>query len=327
MNPFEAFKSQELFVIGDIGLDHYIEGTCDRLSPEAPVPILNPKAEWKKLGLAANVADNIHSLGGGSILFSVIGNENDEAGNEIDALLREQRMKGVLVRDDSRTTPFKTRFISDGHHLLRMDREKIERISVDAAQKLYDHLKFHVVSRTAGLGAVIVQDYAKGIITPYLFTLIQNLCLREHLLLFVDPHPSRTAEYYQGCDVLTPNLKEAQALTHMSYPEYSIEEIGLTLCQRAKCETVLITLGKNGIAHIRVDQEPVIFEATAQQVFDVSGAGDTVIATYAMAICAGFNSQEAAQIANEAAGIVVGKKGTATVSREELESIFAATDQ
>mgnify|MGYP001574710454 CR=1 FL=1 len=323
------FTSRPIAVIGDVILDCYIHGSADRLSPEAPVPVvdINGSSITYSLGGAGNVAANIKSLGGEPVLIGVIGGENPEF--EVHRLLKEAGMitHGVLHVTE-RTTTIKTRLIANGHQIARMDRETTDPIDIEIENSTFNYVRRAVQE---GVAALIISDYAKGVITHGLATRIIELAMQYRLPVFVDPKiPHR--DYYRnhGITVMTPNIHEATALIGNVATE--VDAIGRRILYLYNHEYCLITRGEDGMvlfdANAGVLGDPFKefsshhLPAQARHVFDVSGAGDTVIAALTLAFASGYSMLESAKIANLAAGVVVGKPGTAICTRKELEEIY-----
>jgi rfaE bifunctional protein kinase chain/domain len=312
----EKFGEVPVFVVGDIGLDQYTDGASHRLSPEAPVPVVNPVNRWNKLGLAGNVAENVITLGGEPHLFSVIG--DDETGCQITQMCERKGIISYLEKDSTRPTTFKHRIMSGNHHFLRIDDESTDPLHVDHVLNVLHAFEYALIGSPKAV--VIIQDYGKGLITPAIYTTIADRCSKHGLKLLVDPNQKKGAVHYPDCFLLTPNVKEAEALSGVLIRDNaSLLKAGQTILKQSKAEHCVITRGEKGMAHIQKDiLHPLLIPTFAKAVFDVSGAGDTVIATMALAFSVGATPFEACILGNVAAGIVVGKVGTATCSREEL---------
>lgn len=312
----ENFGDIPIFVVGDIGLDQYTDGTVDRISPEAPIPVLNPVERWDKLGLAGNVADNVMTLGGEPHLFSVIG--EDDVGHKISDLCERKGIVTYLEKDPSRPSTFKHRIMSGNHHFIRIDDESTKPIHIDHMLPVLHSFEYALLGEPKSV--VIVQDYAKGMITPALYTTIADRCKKQGIKLLVDPNRAKTASHYPDCFLITPNHLEAESLSGvMIRDNESLFKAGKIILERTSAAHCVITRGDKGMALMsRDDCQPYLIPTFAKSVFDVSGAGDTVIATMALALSVGASPFEACVIGNVAAGIVVGKVGTATCSRDEL---------
>jgi len=304
-------------VVGDIMLDEFIWGKVRRISPEAPVPVVEVIDETYRLGGAGNVAANIRGLEGRAIPIGVVG--RDAASNRIGDLLEEAGIETYgLVRAD-RPTTVKTRIVAHNQQVVRTDRESKKPLSAE----INTDLDILFTQFLRGAAAVIVSDYDKGVINRDLLTNILPKAQAAGIPVFLDPKVHH-ADYYKPITAITPNHHEAELLTGLLIStEKTLDEAGRKLLQKFDCEYALITRGEEGMSlfHRSGSHHLPTF---AREVFDVTGAGDTVIATLALARAAGATMEESAVLANHAAGIAVGKVGTATVSRSELVSDFEA---
>ena len=310
-----SFERAKVLVVGDLILDEFIWGNVSRISPEAPVPVVWVESENFMPGGASNVANNIRALGGEVYLAGVVG--DDARGEVLQGLLRK---KGVncegIFADKDRPTTQKTRVIAHHQQVVRFDREVVKHVG---EQTLKNIVKF-IQERIGDIDALIIEDYGKGVIVPSLVREIVKIARKHKKIITVDPKETHFS-YYRGVTTLTPNHHEAAAMAGFKIKDdASLEKAGRKMLQKLKCESALITLGENGMAIFQEGKKMIKIPTVAQEVFDVSGAGDTVISTYTMARAAGANALEAAHIANCAAGIVVGKIGVAVTSREELLS-------
>ncbi len=295
---FRNYRKLKLAVVGDIILDRYVFGYVERISPEAPVPVVEVKEENFRLGGAANVADNLASLGVSVSLIGVLG--QDYGMHIIKGLLKERGIEDLTVKDPNRPTTEKSRVIALSQQLLRIDREDRRTISEQSLKEILEILE-------KSFDAIIVSDYAKGVICESLMNRI-----REKKVFFsVDPRPVNM-KLYAGANLMTPNEKEAFHMVN----ENDIERVGFFLKKHLNLESLAITLGPKGIAFFRDDVK--YFPARARQVYDVTGAGDTVVAILTATYLAGYSWDIACELANVCAGIVVGKLGTATVTLEEV---------
>ena len=308
------FKGQTVTVIGDVMLDVYLRGQVARISPEAPIPVVElTEADRRVPGGAANVACNIAALGGRAILVGAIG--KDAAGRE---LVRELRARGVdpsgLVQVPGRPTTEKIRIIAHTQQVVRVDRE-VKAPLPPASQRLV----LRQVKRALGKsGAVLFEDYNKGVLTPEIIRGSLRVARRLKILSTVDPKFQNFFEY-RGATVVKPNWKEAiEALGVEAAGRSEVEFIGPRLVERLNCKAVMVTRGEKGIALFEKGRAIRTIPTMAREVFDVSGAGDTVIATLTLALAAGAGLLESTVLANYAAGIEVGKLGVATVSSQEL---------
>ena len=313
-----------IVVIGDAMLDHFIQGTVARISPEAPVPVLDFESESFMPGGAANVARNLTALSAPTEFLGAVG--RDTAARQLRILLSDYHIgyRGLLsVRD--RITSVKTRVVAHKQQVVRIDRETRDGLSPSLTRRLLEIVQ-SMIRQTA---AVIVGDYGKGVVTQPLLDEIKVLCRRHGVWLSLDPKPVHHLNL-SGLSLITPNRKEAFELaglpddTRHSNPlaDANLMRVAEQLLNELRPAVLLITLGELGMLLCRLGQRPFHIPTVAQEVFDVSGAGDTVIATFTLAIAAGAAPMEAALISNHAAGIVVGKIGTATVAPEEVVASF-----
>lgn len=311
-------QKAKILVIGDLMLDKFIRGNVSRISQEAPIPVVHVTEESYFAGGAANVARNLSEFGIGCGVCGVLG--KDAGGQELSSILRGQNIstKGVFV-EGRQSTIVKTRIIARQQQVVRVDHEKPIRLSKDQLDRM---LKF--LSKEIPLyDAVIIEDYGKGTVTQTVFDEIAEICKKEEKIVTVDPNPRNPLAFH---DVTTvkPNRLEA-FLSARREDEGGIEavkEVGQFLMDRWVTDQILITLGDQGMLLFEKGTEPFHLPTRAKEVFDVSGAGDTGIAFYTAALVAKFSPAEAAEVANHAAGVVVGKSGTATLSPEELIESF-----
>lgn len=304
------FKDSKILVVGDLILDRYIWGKVSRISPEAPVPVVEVTDDNFMLGGAANVADNLIALGSEVTLAGVAG--KDRAGEVLRRLLEE---RGIVceIFEDSRPTTMKTRVIAHNQQVVRFDREDKKGISDALLKELVFFLKRAVHEHSA----VIVSDYKKGVISRSLVREILKPAKQKQKFLSVDPKVGHF-HFYKGVSLITPNVTEASQGSGVDIKdEKSLIKAGRALLKRLSCGAVLITKGEEGMSLFegeRITHIPTV----ARRVYDVTGAGDTVIAAFTLAYASGATMQEAALIANHAAGIVVGEVGTAVVTPEKL---------
>jgi D-beta-D-heptose 7-phosphate kinase / D-beta-D-heptose 1-phosphate adenosyltransferase len=299
-------------VIGDVMLDHYVYGRVTRLSPEAPTPVLHVQGERHVLGGAANVAANIAALGGQALLVGVIG--ADAAGDiftrEVGALASVQ---ADLVIDAQRPTILKTRYLGGQYQLVRVDRESTGAIAGPAGEKVLSAARAAI----AGADIVVLSDYGKGLLSDAALAALFAAAKDAGKPVIVDPKRARFADY-RGARVITPNRKELAAAVGLPCETDAEAQAAAAAAQAASGADILLTRSEKGMSLFAADAAPLHLKAEAREVFDVSGAGDTVVATYALALAAGLAAGEALQLANAAAGVVVQKLGTATVSPDEL---------
>lgn len=320
-----AAKKARMLVVGDVMLDHFIWGNVSRISPEAPVPVVEFARESFMPGGAANVARNLAALNTPTELHSVIG--CDDAAGKLKRLLEQQRIgcSGMLA-DGERTTSVKTRVVAHQQQVVRVDRETRTELDGKGLARLLGALELHI----AAASAVIVCDYGKGVVTQPLLDALKQRCRAGGVWLSLDPKPVHHLNL-AGLSLITPNRKEAFELANVPddsvraanpLADSSLLRVADTLLNELGPALLLITLGDQGILLCQRGQKPIHIPTVAQEVFDVSGAGDTVIASFTLAIATGASPLEAAIFSNHAAGIVVGKVGTATVSPEELLASF-----
>ncbi len=313
-NAVASLVGHKVLIIGDLMLDHYLIGNVDRISPEAPVPVVNVNKESVVLGGAGNVGRNIADLGGAPLLISVVGDDRD--GALLDDLCNEAGIETRIIRDASRPTTKKTRIIAHNQQVVRVDHE----LAVPLCDEAYDELFTILESVVNDYPVVILSDYGKGFISrtfmDRFMALVDTCSVRPQVL--VDP---KTVNYdlYQGVDLLTPNTKEAGEGALMTVTDRkSVLKAGEALFKRLNCNNLLITLGPDGMALFEGKNLVRHIPTFARKVFDVTGAGDTVIATTALALSAGFDLLTSCTLANYAAGVVVAQVGAATTRPEEL---------
>ncbi|HYQ60426.1 MAG TPA: D-glycero-beta-D-manno-heptose-7-phosphate kinase [Desulfatiglandales bacterium] len=313
----ERFPKTRVLVIGDIIMDEYIWGDVSRISPEAPVPVVDVKRETKMLGGAGNVLNNIRALGGEAILCGVVG--DDSTGRQVVKMVKGlgASTEGILQEPD-RPTTIKTRVVAQHQQVVRFDRESRRELLRESVERL---LGF--VSRMRkDIHAIVVSDYAKGVISPRLMKGLRELAADSGIVLGVDPKKNNF-EHYKGIDVITPNHHEASAFSGIAITDdETLIRAGKQILRHLKCRSVLITQGKDGMTLFERKGEPVHIATVARKVFDVTGAGDTVISTFCLGLAAGMDLKSAALISNFAAGIVVGEVGTSTVKAEELKRVI-----
>lgn len=314
----KKFKDRKILVLGDLMLDEYIFGTVERISPEAPVPILDLKKTSFTVGGAANAANNIKSLGAGVMLFGVTG--SDEKGETLrNALISAGiGLEGVIIEEGRKTT-VKTRVIARDQHVIRIDSEDRNPILAETESKIVEMVKKEINN----FDAVLISDYAKGMITQSLSRSIINLAKENNIFCMIDPKGNDYSKY-TGCNIITPNKKElAQSLNLQPYQLESEDDLiqaARTLISKISCDNVLVTRGSEGMTLFAKNGDIVNHSAIEKKVIDVSGAGDTAIAAFALSYSSGATAEEAIMIASFACGSVIGKVGTACVSCEELKN-------
>ena len=312
------FPNKKIAVIGDLMLDEYIIGSVTRISPEAPVPVVNVKKENFVLGGAANVVNNLNSLGVKVLAFGVIGNDNNGK-----KMLAEFSNKGVSTEYlnilNDRPTIMKQRILANNQQLLRLDWEKKQPINEVEEDFILDNLK-RVIKDTH---AIIMSDYDKGVLTERVAKAIIKLAKENNIIVIVDPKPSNSMNY-KGATSMTPNLKESSECIGKEIPETEEKtiEIGVELREKLELDHLLMTRSEKGMSIFQNNGKINNIPTFAKEVFDVTGAGDTVISVYTLALACGATYTEAAKIANTAAGIVVGRVGTSVVKVDEIIEFY-----
>jgi D-beta-D-heptose 7-phosphate kinase/D-beta-D-heptose 1-phosphate adenosyltransferase len=302
----ETFPTANVLCFGDIMLDCFIYGTVNRISPEAPIPILSVERSTNMVGGAGNVVRNVAALGGNPFLSTVIG--DDEAGNTIKSLLSDDGVAtdGIIMAN-SRATAIKTRYLAGTHQLLRADQETITDIDSETIQAI-------VATATSAMescGSVVISDYGKGVLVPGVIAGIINAARASNKLVIVDPK-GRDYSRYKGADLVTPNKAElAEAVGYTLNTEDDLIKAARSLVKDHDLGAVLVTRSHEGMSLVQADGSVTHLPAQAREVYDVTGAGDTVVAAIATAMAAGNQIVDAAALANICAGIVVGKMGTA----------------
>src|SRR5882672_6731301 len=307
-------RDRQIVVLGDVMLDEFIWGDVSRISPEAPVPVVEIKRESTHLGGAANVLANLLALGAQACVIGVVG--DDFAGARIRSSVNDKstlQTDGLLIADKSRPTTIKTRIIAQKQMVVRADRER--RAPVDAQTE--DRIIAAVKTALANAQALVISDYDKGVVTPRILSEVLPAAYGRMPVL-IDPK-IRNFDSYRPATLVTPNHHEALRLANLEEnSDGALQTAAQMIRARVGCDAVLITRGDRGMMLFEGDRDPVHVATAAREVYDVTGAGDTVIATLAAALAAGASMTEAAVLANQAAGIVVGKLGTATASAEEV---------
>lgn len=310
-------KGRKIVIVGDVGVDEYVMGDVRRISPEAPVPVVEVRRQDSRLGLAANVAQNVASLGGTAILVSVVGQDATA-----DHFRGQLKSVGVaddhLIVDPSRPTTRKLRVMAEHHHIVRVDYELKRYLDPAVESELLRGLAAVIPS----CDGVIIQDYAKGVLSESAMRAVIKLGQSHGKHVMVDPNRTTPVSYYSGVDLMTPNRDEAVELSQLDINDLRaspnlILELGQALRAKVNAEHLVITRGKEGMTLFDSDRI-VHFPTYARQVFDVTGAGDTVIAALALAWGAGWKLEEACVLANFAAGVVVGKVGCVPCRVDEL---------
>ncbi len=307
------FPFQKILIVGDVMLDTYIWGDVRRISPEAPVPIVEARSRTHAPGGAANVASNVAALGGSANLSGVVG--ADEAADNFRAVLTENGVSAEgLQADSGRPTTSKMRIIAHSQQIARVDQESKLPLSEELERDIMAWFELHLPEA----GACILSDYDKGVVSNSLAQKIICKAREWEKPVIVDPKGSDFSKY-RGASVITPNLAEAErAARHEIHTDTDILEVSASLLNSTGIERLLLTRGAQGMSLFSNTEEPFHLPTVAKNVYDVTGAGDTVVSTLALALAAGADIQTAAKLANLCAGIVVGKLGTARVFLEEL---------
>jgi len=313
-------RKPNIAVVGDLMIDHYLWGSCNRISPEAPVQVVSVEKESSVLGGAGNVITNLLSLGSDVSIFSVVG--DDENGKEMKRLLSKASVKSInIFNETGRRTTKKSRIISSNQQVIRYDDETTENILLSSQFHLLEALKKELFS----YDLIILSDYGKGVLTPNLTKDIISLAKDFNKPILVDP---KGVDYskYRGATLLTPNKQEASIATNISIVDQNSLTIAVkNLKDELQLDYSIVTLSEDGIALL--DDEMELIPTVAREVFDVTGAGDTVIASLGVALSSGFSIKEACEFANKAAALVVAKVGSATVTLNEVEEYEHSLNQ
>jgi len=308
----EAISGRNILVVGDVMLDEYLWGDVHRMSPEAPVPIVAVERQSHALGGAGNVAANLASLGSRVWLVGAVGNDL-QAAQIAELLTLTPSISPYLYPCHDRPTTIKTRIIAHGQQLLRADREERHSIPREAEA----HILSWIQEQLPGLHACVLSDYAKGMLTEHLISSVITLCKQARIPVIVDPKGHRYSRY-RGATVVTPNLAEAHLAVETEDEHLTLKEVADRLLGEIRDGALLITQGPKGMSLFRHGTAALHIPAEARIIYDVTGAGDTVVAVLALLLALDMDMETAARLANYAAGIVVGKVGTASVSLEEL---------
>lgn len=309
-----------VLVVGDIGVDKYTRGNVKRISPEAPVPVVEVFEQWNKLGLAANVSDNLQSMEVESTICGVIG--SDINGNTLEDLLEESNLSTWgIVRCEDRMTTFKERVVTGTQQICRIDYETTENLSSETQTSLIHRASEFIEKHSA----VILEDYGKGLFGEEFTSQMIKLAKDHGKFIAADPSRITNPEFYKGVSLLKPNKIESEMMAHhLGYSETDTTKIAEILIDKLELEKLIITLGGDGMAILDTKESGKLkmIPTVAREVFDVSGAGDTAISAIVASLSCGATLEEAAWIGNCAAGVVVGKKGTALVTLKELTHFF-----
>ena len=314
-------KKKSVLVVGDLMIDHYLWGNCKRISPEAPVQVIDIASETTTLGGAGNVVNNLISLDCDVTIFSVIG--DDENGKELIKILESKKIKHYLISDENRKTTKKSRIISSKQQIVRYDSETIDDISKECEK----NLSLKIISVISQFDIVLISDYGKGVITKNLMNKISFASFGQNIKILVDPKGKDYSKYI-GSYLITPNRNEATLATGINICDNkSLKEALKKLKNIASLEIAMITLSEKGIAILDENNHLVIYPTVTKDIYDVTGAGDTVIASLCFSLLQNNNIDEAIKFANLAAGIAVGKIGSSTVTLDEIEDYKATIHQ
>ncbi len=319
VNKFNTIEP--ILVVGDVGIDKYTYGDVKRISPEAPVPVLEVSKEWNKLGLAANVSDNLMSLTVASTLAGVVG--EDTRANLMETLLEERGLKtwGIL-RDQTRMTTYKERVTTATQQICRVDYESKHPLNEEVGTRFKKRLS----EFSSNHSGVIIEDYGKGLFSQELLSYIISHFTEAKRLVAVDPSRNTPPIWYKGANLLKPNLTEAHLMIEALgyFKERNLETIAKALVEKLGLKKIIITLGPDGMSMLdtELDGKLHIIPTAASEVYDVSGAGDTAISAITASLLSGASLEEAAWIGNCASGVVVSKRGTALCSVQELKDYY-----
>jgi D-glycero-beta-D-manno-heptose-7-phosphate kinase len=313
----QTFRERKVLVLGDVMLDEFVWGDVTRISPEGPVPVVDVRRESIHLGGAANVLANLIALGSHGWVVGVVG--SDHAGERLRDQLRQLNSSGDggVIVDETRCSTTKTRIVAHSQLVVRADRESRAPVNAKVEQQIVARLK----EKLAESHAFVVSDYDKGVVTPGILREILPFAY-ERVPVLIDPK-LRNFNAYRPATLITPNHHEALRMTDTEdHSDDGSHEAARIIQQKLNCDAVLITRGDRGMMLLEAGEDPVYVDTAAREVYDVTGAGDTVIATLAAALASGATMLEAATLANHAAGIVVGKVGTATATGTEMLAVF-----
>lgn len=314
-----AFKGKEMIVVGDVMLDHFIKGKVSRISPEAPVPVVAVNNEFFVAGGAGNVAVNLAALGAKPTLISVVG--RDAGGALLKDFLHKQKVNIQGIAEDyDRPTTQKVRVMAEQQQIVRFDRESQKTVAHEVGKECMNN--FEIALKTAK--GVILSDYGKGMLSDHNIKNLVAACRKRKIPVCVDPKLINFKKY-KNITCMTPNTKEAWEGAGLSPQpgEEAIEKLGQKILKTLQADSILITRSAEGMSLFEKGKaKPVTIKATAQEVYDVTGAGDTVISVFTLALACGAKLHEAAVLSNYAAGIVVSKSGTATVTPQEIEKVL-----
>ena len=311
-----VYSNKKICIIGDVMLDHYIHGNCNRISPEAPVPVVEVTGETYSLGGAANVLKNIYSLGFEADLISLTGND-DHAEIIIDGLVNCKASTSGIIKDTTRCTTTKSRVIVTNHQLIRLDNEHRHPLNKEYEMQILAYFE----SQVDNYKLVLLSDYNKGLLTPSLLDSVLQVCRSKGLTTIVDPKGLDFTKY-RGVDIVKPNKKEASLASGIDIVDNDTLKAA---CHKIKeltdCKYVIVTMSEDGIA-VYSDGQLSLIPTKALAIIDVTGAGDTVLAALGVAVASGMHIDEACNFANSAAAVVISKIGSATVTMDEISVIM-----
>jgi rfaE bifunctional protein kinase chain/domain len=314
---FQTDKKVKICVIGDMMLDHYINGSCDRISPEAPVQIVDVSGETYSLGGAGNVLKNLQAFGCDGSIISISGND-DTSQIVTDEIEKIRPYFYYQVKDKERRTTIKTRIVVNRHQLIRLDKEDKVYCNDIIADEIFSFLNTKVTE----LDVLILSDYCKGVLSTHLVKNVIELCNANNVITIVDSKDKDLSKYY-GVTLVKPNKKEASLASGINITDdISLEAACKKIAEITACQTIIVTLSEDGIA-IYNDNKLIKKPTKALDVFDVTGAGDTVIASLSFALANGLSVSEACDFANSAAAVVVGKFGSAVATLDEIENLIS----
>ncbi len=309
-----GFAKQRILVLGDLMVDEYILGKVGRISPEAPVPVLNYRGTERSAGGASNVALNMHAMGGKLSMAGVAG--LDDSGIWLREFLSAAAIDTEgIVAEDNRMTTVKTRFATKVQQLLRVDREDSRPIKERTQAQILDHITRHI----SQWDAVVLSDYCKGVFeNPDFVRRIIRICNDNHVIVTIDSK-SRHIDAFENADFVKPNNLELENAVNIEISDLeSLDRAGKVYLERSRAKSIIVTRGAEGISIFERGSRRRDYASKAVQVFDVTGAGDTVISTVTLGLASGLSLDDAVVLANIAAGVVIGKRGTAVVTKEEL---------
>lgn len=317
MTQLGELTGKKILVFGDVGIDEYVRGDVVRISPEAPVPVVEVQSSSKKLGLSANVAANVQGLGGEALLVSLVG--DDSAAFTLKSLLKSQNIStDYLLTDPSRSTTTKLRVMSGHHHIVRVDFEN----KAPVQESLLSTYNTKITDAVIACDCIIIQDYSKGLVSELSCQMIISLAKKYGKKVIVDPYRTTPLHYYKGAEFMTPNRDEAFDLAkQIAKPKIwqNVDAIGFELMAALNSPQMVITLGPEGMK-IFSGKEAFHLPTFARSVFDVTGAGDTVVAAFALGLAAGWDIQTSGVLANLAAGVVVGQVGAVACTTDDLRT-------